>query len=128
MPAAPISRRRLLALLPVTTLFVGPACSRRPGSSAAPAELAREIRSALATLRLDPGGLTEFCQRYVAHLAAGELTEVEELDATRRYLLSSDLFSRPADSDAPVRYRFFYDPYLAPCGNPLAGPLPSDPA
>lgn len=42
-------------------------------------------------------------------------------DVHTRYLLSTDFFRHGADESRRIHYVGFYDPYVTPCNNPLAG-------
>lgn len=50
---------------------------------------------------------------------AGKIRSFEEKIVTN-FLLSTDFFRKGADDTKPVKYLFYYDPYKAPCQNPLA--------
>ncbi|MDM8568602.1 hypothetical protein QUF50_03630 [Thiotrichales bacterium HSG1] len=49
----------------------------------------------------------------------GKVRSFEEKIITD-FLLSSNFFREGADETKPVKYLFYYDPYQAPCQNPLA--------
>jgi hypothetical protein len=44
------------------------------------------------------------------------------------FLISSDFFFNGSDESRVVRYKYFYDPLVHPCGSPFARPLSGDPA
>jgi hypothetical protein len=52
-------------------------------------------------------------------VASERLRRFEELVVTK-FLLGTDLFASGADESRPLRYTGYPDPYLRPCGNPIA--------
>lgn len=96
---------------------------RRAGDEALEAPVAAivaEVERALPQLRLERAGVVAFARELVRQRDAGRLRPLPGLDLRSRFLLSSDLFRRTGeDSDRPVRYAAFYDPYVTPCANPL---------
>ncbi len=50
---------------------------------------------------------------------ASKIRSFEEKVVTN-FLMSTDFFRNGADETKPVKYLFYYDPYAAPCQNPLA--------
>jgi len=87
------------------------------------------LRAHFAWLEVEPGAH----QRYLADYqdAFGLVGRFSILRPTfyTAFLLSTDFFERGGDrrpTGRAVRYVSFYDPVIAPCGNPLAGTPPTD--
>ena len=74
------------------------------------------IREYLPTLAIDPSVVVEFAEaweQYNGPFQGGD----ERLAST--FLLSTDFFSHGEDESRPLQFERLYDPYVAPCGNPL---------
>lgn len=73
-------------------------------------------------LQLDPDGVRQYLADYSRY--RDPLSRYSRLpeDFYTRYLLSTDFFRWGADESRQVRYVAFADPYVSPCGNPLARP------
>lgn len=87
----------------------------KPQARSSDDPLVMAIEAACAGLVLEPGAIAA----YVADLQVAGPLAPRNLEPVRRFLLSTDLFTRKYDAIGAVRYIGLYDPYRGACRNPL---------